>query len=162
MVRNLGELGPNLQKIVTRLLNNEDLLKLLYYTDKDPLRNPALTKEQISSEVFEKLIRVVPRVGAVTTANSFITLTVMGGRGNRENDQFRDIELRFEVFVPMTQWIIKDENLRPYCIIGEINKSIGGKTINNFGRITGGDFSLELLTDEMSCYSITYDITQYD
>ena len=36
MVRNLKELGPNLQKIVNRLQANQDLLKLLYYNDKDP------------------------------------------------------------------------------------------------------------------------------
>ena len=34
--RNLDELGVNLQKIVTRLQSNQNLLKLLYYTDKDP------------------------------------------------------------------------------------------------------------------------------
>ena len=70
MVRNLKELGPNLQKIVTRLQTNQTLLKLLYYTDKDPLSNPDLTKEQIKSEIFEKLIKVIPRVGPKETAKS--------------------------------------------------------------------------------------------
>jgi hypothetical protein len=36
-VRNLGEMGINLQKIIKRLLANQNLCKLLYYTDKDPL-----------------------------------------------------------------------------------------------------------------------------
>ena len=34
--RNLSDLGLNLQKIVTRLQSNQTLLKLLYYTGKDP------------------------------------------------------------------------------------------------------------------------------
>jgi hypothetical protein len=34
-VRNCGELGINLQKICSRLLANDDLLKLLYYTETD-------------------------------------------------------------------------------------------------------------------------------
>ena len=47
MVRDLKELGPNLQKIVTRLQSNQNLLKLLYYSDKDPLSHADLTQKQI-------------------------------------------------------------------------------------------------------------------
>jgi hypothetical protein len=46
-VRNCEELGQNLQKITSRLLSNQNLLKLLYYTDKDPYSQPDLTQEQI-------------------------------------------------------------------------------------------------------------------
>ena len=33
-VRNNAELGENLQKIVARLMANDNLVKYLYYTDK--------------------------------------------------------------------------------------------------------------------------------
>ena len=62
-VRNCAEIGENAQKIINRLLNNQDLIKLLYYNDKDPLSNPDLTKEQIKNEVYNKLIKVIPRIG---------------------------------------------------------------------------------------------------
>ena len=52
MVRNLEELGFNLQKIVARLQANQNLLKLLYYTDKDPYSKADLTSTQIKEEVF--------------------------------------------------------------------------------------------------------------
>nr|DAQ90169.1 MAG TPA: hypothetical protein [Bacteriophage sp.] len=35
--RYLQEMGPNLIKIMKRLLANQNLLRLLIYTDKDPL-----------------------------------------------------------------------------------------------------------------------------
>jgi hypothetical protein len=41
-IRNYGELGIILQKIMNRLLANQELLKLLYYTDKDPLNGEAI------------------------------------------------------------------------------------------------------------------------
>ena len=50
MIRNLREIGPYLQKIVTRLQSNQNLLKYLYYTDKDPLANQNLSKKQIQEE----------------------------------------------------------------------------------------------------------------
>ena len=119
MVRNLGELGINLQKIIRRLEANQNLLKLLYYTDKDPLNNPDLTSKQIAEEVYEKLIRVVPRVGATETANSIVAMTVMDGDLLAANDQFLSISIRLEVLVPLTQWLIKDSNLRPFAILSE-------------------------------------------
>lgn len=162
MVRNLEELGPNLQDIITRLQSNQNLLKLLYYTDKDPLSQPDLTKEQIQKEVFEKLIKVIPRVGPKETAKSLISLRIVRGRKNPENGEFRNISISIEVFVPLTQWFIKDSNLRPFCILGEIQKSLDGKRIDGLGKLSGGDFDLNFLTDEISCYETTYGIITYD
>ena len=162
MVRNLGELGINLQKIVTRLMSNQDLVKLLYYTGKDPLSEADLTDEQLSEEVFEKLIKVVPRVGPKETAKSLISLRVVNGLTNKQNAEFRDFTLGIEVFVPLTQWIIKNSSLRPFCIMGEIQKSLNGKNINGLGKIIGGDFSLNFLTEEISCYEMTFSIIDYE
>lgn len=161
-VRNLKELGPNLQKIVDRLQSNQKLLKLLYYTDKDPLAGADLTKEQIQNEVFGTLIKVVPRVGPKETAKSLISLRVVRGTINPKNNEFRDIYLGIEVFVPLTQWAIKDSNMRPFAIMGEIQESLNGKTINGMGKISGGDFDLNFLTEEISCYEMTFDFIEYD
>lgn len=162
MVRNLGELGINLQKIFTRLLSNQNLLKLLYYNDKDPLSKPDLTKEQIQNEVYDKLVKIVPRVGPKETANSLIALRVVQGSTMRDNDQFRNIVFAIEVFVPLTQWMIKDTNLRPFAIMGEIQNSLNGKVVNGLGKITGGDFSINFLTEEISCYEMEFGIVEYE
>ena len=162
MVRDLKELGPNLQKVVTRLQSNQDLLKLLYYTDKDPFSHPDLTSEQIQKEIFEKLIKIVPRVGPKETAQSLISIRVVDGLTNKGNSEFRNIGLGIEVFVPLTQWLIKDANLRPFCIMGEIQRSLNGKVINGIGKIEGGDFSLNFLTEEISCYEMTFEFVEYD
>ncbi len=162
MVRNLAELGINLQKIIKRLEANQRLLKLLYYTDKDPFSQPDLTSEQIQEEVYEKLIRVVPRVGATETANSIIAMTIMGGDLISQNNQFTKISIRFEVLVPLTQWLIKDSNLRPFAILSELQNSLNGKIIDGIGKIYSGDFELGFITDEMSCYQIVYTISIYD
>ena len=161
-VRNCAELGVNLQYIMRRLLANQDLLKLLYYTDKDPLANEDLTNEQIQNEVFEKLIKIVPRIGPKETAHSMITITVARGQGLTQNGEFRNIVIRVETFVPMTQWIIKETNLRPFAIMGEVQKSLDGKKIEGLGKMTGGDFALNFLSEEMTAYEQTFLITAYD
>lgn len=161
-IRNCGDIGLNTQQIVKRLFANQNLLKLLYYTDKDPLSNEDLTKDQIQNEVFEKLIKVIPRIGPKETAHSIITVTVQRGTGLAANGEFKNVWVKIEVFVPMTQWIIKNNNLRPFAIMGEIQNSLRGKKIEGLGKMQGGDFDLDFLSEEMTAYLMTFVITSYD
>lgn len=161
-VRNCTDIGVNAQYIVKRLLANQNLLKLLYYTDKDPLSHDDLTQEQIQDEIFEKLVKIVPRVGPKETAHSIIAIRIARARGLASNSEFKNVNISVEVFVPMTQWIIKDTNLRPFAIMGEVQKSLNGKKIEGLGKLTGGDFSLNFLTEEISAYEQTFVLTSYD
>ena len=161
-VRNCAELGVNLQYVVKRLLANQNFLKLLYYTDKDPLANEDLTNEQIQEEVFEKLVKIVPRVGPHETAHSVVAIRIARGQGLAANGEFRNVVISVETFVPLTQWIIKDTNLRPFAIMGEIQKSLNGKKIEGLGKMVGGDFALNFLTEEIGAYEQTFVITTYD
>lgn len=161
-IRNCTDLGVNAQLIVKRLLANQNLLKLLYYTDKDPLSHEDLTAEQIQDEVFEKLIKIVPRVGPKETAHSVVAIRIARGRGLITNKEFKNVNISIEIFVPMTQWIIKNTNLRPFAIMGEIQESLNGKKIEGLGKMVGGDFDLNFLTEEISAYEQTFVITSYD
>lgn len=161
-IRNCAEVGENLQKIVKRLLANDELIKLLYYTDKDPLSNVNLTDEQKQKEIFEKLIKVVPRVGPKENAKSIVVISVLKGSTNAENSEFRNIHIRVEVFVPLTQWLMKDSNLRPFAILGEVQKSLSGKTINGLGKMVGGDFEVNFFSEEISCYTQHFYLTTYE
>ena len=161
-VRNCADIGINAQYIVKRLMANQNLLKLLYYTDKDPLSHEDLTQEQIQNEIFEKLIKIVPRVGPKETAHSIIAVRIARGRGLVTNSEFKNVSISIEVFVPMTQWIIKDTNLRPFAIMGEIQKSLNNKKVEGLGKLVGGDFDLNFLTEEISAYEQTFVITSYD
>lgn len=161
-VRNCAEIGENCQKIMRRLLANDDLVKLLYYSDVDPWSQPNLTEEEKQEFVFNKLIKITPRVGPKETAQSIISIIVMNGVQNRENSEFRDIKISINVFVPLTQWFMKSSNLRPFAIMGEVQKSLNGKTINGLGKMTGGDFNLAFVSDENSCYSQDFMITTYE
>lgn len=161
-VRDLAEMGENLQKIFKRLQANQNLLKLLYYTDKDPLNQPDLTEEQIKKEVFEKLIKIVPRVGPKETAHSLVSLRVERGRPVSSNNEFENTAISVEIFTPLTQWLIKDESLRPFKIMGEIKKSLKDKTINGMGIMKYTGYDLNFLTDEISAYEMTFNIQVYD
>lgn len=161
-VRKLQEMGENLQTIVKRLTANQNLLKLLYYTDKDPFNNQDLDEETIKTKVFNKLIKIVPKLDPKETATSIISFRVVRGRKTSINGEFNNITINFEVFVPLTQWIIKDVSLRPFLIMSEIEKSLDGKTINGLGKMECMGFDINFLTTEISCYEMTFNIVTYD
>jgi hypothetical protein len=60
-VRNCEELGVNLQKITNRLLENKDLLKLLYYTDQDPLNEEKVIPDK--KAVLGDYLSIKPYLG---------------------------------------------------------------------------------------------------
>lgn len=161
-VRNCAELGENLKTIVKALCANQKLLKYLYYSDKDPLNHPDLDQIVIQKEIMNKLIRIIPKVGPKETAQSVLVIRVANGRKLSENKEFKLISLVVEIFVPLTQWIIKSDNLRPFLILGEIQKSLDGKTINGLGKLEGGNFDLNFITDEIVSYEMLFNITAYD
>ena len=161
-VRNCAELGKNLKTIVKALCANQKLLKYLYYSDKDPLNHPDLDQIVIQKEIMNKLIRIIPKVGPKETAQSVLVIRVANGRRLSENKEFKLISLVVEIFVPLTQWIIKSDNLRPFLILGEIQKSLDGKTINGLGKLEGGDFDLNFITDEIASYEMLFNVTAYD
>lgn len=164
VVRNCADIGINLQKITSRLMANDNLVNLLYYTGKDPLSSTPLTAVQKKDKIFEKLIKVVPRIDAEKKeqATSLVSIRVVRGRQNSENTEFKDMIIEIETFVPLTQWMIKDSNLRPFAIMGEIQKSLNGKTIDGLGRMVGGDFDLNFITEEIAGYVQMFYITSYE
>lgn len=161
-VRNCADIGINAQYIIKRLLANQNLLKLLYYTDKDPLSHDDLTQEQIQTEIFDKFVRIVPRIGPKETAHSIIVLRIARGRGLVSNKEFKNVMFSIETFVPQTQWVIKNTNLRPFAIMGEVQKSLNGKKIEGLGKISGGDFDLNFMSEEMTAYEQDFVLTSYD
>lgn len=161
-IKNCAEVGENMMRIVKRLMANQTLLKMLYYTDKDPLSQPDIPQDIIRNEIYQKLIKIVPILDPTETARSVISVVTRGGEKNEENDQFRDVWIRVEVYVPNTQWFIKSDNLRPFVIMGEIQKTLEGKSINGMGRIEGGDFALNFIADDVICYVQDYHLITYD
>ena len=161
-VRNCKDLGENAMRIMKRLLANQNLVKLLYYKDKDPLSQPDLTPQQIQDEIFNKLIKMIPRVGPKDDASSIVTIRFTRGKSNPKNNEFKDVTINIEVFVPLTQWFIKDTQLRPFAILGEIQNSLDNKTINGLGKMKGGDFDLNFLTEEICVYEQYFYLTSYD
>ena len=70
--------------IVDKMLNNENLKKLLYYPVKDAYAQPNLTQEQ-SLSLIHKNIRVIPKIQIDEEVESYVIITFDGFTTNANN-----------------------------------------------------------------------------
>lgn len=149
------EYGRDLIKISKKLLENQNLLKLLVNTDRSPLNHPDI-KDPLQ-EIFNHYIKVVPLLlNEDMTTKSKIVLFMEEGEPTIENPDHENIILLINIYCPFSEWLIDGDNLRPLAIQSEIRKSLQDKRLSGLGELTYKGFSLATLTEEMSCYSVRF------
>ena len=158
-VRNSRELGDNLFKIATQLLENARLRQLL----KNTGRNPFETEVQEKIELLHKNLLVVPLVDeADFDREGKIVILIPNGEKNGNNDEFKNIYFNVLIYTVLDTWVINDTSLRPFLIMSEVENSLKDKRINGIGKIKYLDFELELLTDKISCYKMEFEIEVFN
>jgi hypothetical protein len=152
-VNNSQELGKILVRIAKNLLSNQNLCRLLKYSDIDPL-SPA--KQQIEGiSILNKNIRIIPLVRQdEQNSESKIVLLFADGESYEENNSFSKVTMKIQIFCPLSEWIMVGETIRPFEIISEIKNSLSGKRINGLGVLSVKGFRLITLTEEMGCYEM--------
>jgi hypothetical protein len=46
-------------------------------------------------------VKIIPRVGPKETSHSIVSMRITRGRQNTENNEFKDVRINIEVFVPL-------------------------------------------------------------
>lgn len=160
------ETGKSLIKIGKKLLTNQNLLKLLVNTGKDPL-NPSVYPEEIDGyKLMHKNIKFVPllllkEINDDQKSDSKLVLFIEDGAINGLNSDNENLSLLINVYCPFNQWLIAGDNLRPFAIMSEVRQSIQDRRINGLGELKYVGFSLSSLTEEMGCYSMRFMINAF-
>lgn len=151
------EHGKNLIKITKKLLKNQNLCRLLVNTDLDPLNKNKHPEDINGMDLFQKNILVVPFLDSENqSTESKLVLYYSSGEVSNSNSDNENLSFIINVFCPFKEWRIAGDDLRPYAIMSEIRKSLQDKRINGLGEIRYEGFSLETLTEEMSCYTMEF------
>ena len=168
MVRNSVELGPILFKIAMHLAKNEKLCRYLVRTDQNPLddtiqRGDEKQNNIVPYDLLNDTILLVPEVNRENfTAASKVCLVLNNGIPNGDNTEFKTLSLSVIVYTPLRSWIINDLALRPFSIIGEIEKSLKGRRIESLGTIKYNGFNLVTVDDDISGYSMEFTLDVFN
>lgn len=146
--------------IITQLLKNERLKRLLKYTTPDCIKNATgkcgnLTEEE-SVELIGKQIRMVPRLALDETVLNYVIITFDNFSRNRKNPHFRDNTIEFSIVCHFDQWQIADGQLRPYRIAAEIDSMFDGTHLSGIGTLEFIGATQIQVNDEFAGISLIY------
>lgn len=160
-VRNSKEFGENLFKIANLLTTNSRLLRLLKYTDDNPL-DKELHEDVAPATALHNNVKIVPLVNESEETTESTVVVVFEEGGVMDNEEFKAIRFSIMVYTPLSKWILNDINLRPFLIMSEVEKSLKQKRVESVGTIKYHGFTLHTITDLMSCYRMEFSIDVYN
>lgn len=140
--------------ILNKILDNPRILRLLYYTSKDALDKPNLDDDQIL-ELLEKNIKIVPKIKVdkevinylVVSFNNFI---------ESSNPEFRDNVIEFDIICHLDNWQLKDFQLRPFKIAGELDSMFNKVKLTGIGLLEFLSAQEKVLSDEYAAICLKY------
>lgn len=145
----------DMEIITNKILKNERLKKLLYYTTKDALDKPNIG-EDASLELFGKNIKIVPKLYIDGSVLNYIIIDFDKFSPNLTNPKFRDNMITFIIVCHFNQWQLKGFQLRPLKIAAELDSMFDQKHLTGIGdlQFLGGD--LFSINDEFAGILLTY------
>ena len=145
----------DLALIINKLLNNQRLCKMLYYTQKDCLNAPDLTMEQ-KLTMINKQIKIVPKIDIDKDCPNYIIVTLDNFSPNASNSEFRDCTINFDILCHPDHWNLGNFQLRPHKLAGEIDAMLNNQKLTGIGEIhliTGSNL---VLNDDLMGMSLIY------
>ena len=141
--------------IVNMMLRNENLKKMLHYTTRDCLNQPKLTEDE-SLDLFGKNIKIIPKLQIDKEVLNYLIISFDNFTMNGSNPEFRDNIIEFDIICHFDQWQMKDFQLRPYKIAGEIDSMFNEKHLTGIGTLKFLGANQMILSDEFAGLCLMY------
>ena len=141
--------------IVSAMIKNERLKRLLHYTSRDALDRKNLTEDE-TLELFGKNIKIVPKLTVDKSVLNYIIISFDNFTPSG-NPEFRDNIIEFDIICHFDQWNLKDFALRPYKIAAEIDSMFNGKHLTGIGELNFLGANQIILTDEFAGLCLMYE-----
>lgn len=109
------DINNDIYRIMTVLNNNQELKRLLVYTDKKPLEN----KKDITKDLRDNQISRVPVLPYNEDEGSLIVISLIAGEMAPKSITMHS-SIAIDIFTPGNQWII-NEGIRPLMLAHVVN-----------------------------------------
>lgn len=145
----------DMKLIVDKIMENDRLKKMLFYTTKDCMKKPKLTEDE-TLNLFGKEIKIVPKITVDNSILNYIIINFDNFIGNMTNPEFRDNIIEFDIICHFDQWHLKDFELRPYKIAAEIDSMFNNQYLTGIGKLEFLGANQMILTDEYAGLCVMY------
>lgn len=127
-------LEKDFKLIISKIMKNQNLLKLLKYPVKEALSGPDLTQKEILG-MLGKEISIIPKLPIDPNLKSYIIIHFDDFEENEENPEFRDNRIDFDIICNFEVYDLGDFKLRPYKIAGELDSMFNKKHLTGIGQL---------------------------
>ena len=126
-------INKDMRLLIDKILSNDRLCKLLYYTSRDALDKEKLTDDQKLS-LFGKNLKIIPKLYVDKTTLNYIFIK-FDNFFESSNPEFRDNTIEFDIVCHFDQWQMQDFNLRPYRIAAELDSMLDNQKLTGIGLL---------------------------
>lgn len=151
-------LSKNTMVIVEEILKNEDLVKLLYYKDGDPLSGEAIG---YTGSLVNSKIHITPFAGKVPKTED-INLRVFFPKGRVKKRVVLGARVSFQIVTHNNLWKMRDKDgkqcLRPYEVMAELVETFEDKSIGTLGVINFVDFRYHHIEGQWGVYTLEAEV----
>lgn len=158
VIKNYKQLSGILKQISLRLLDNQNLCKLVYYDDINPLSHADIADTKI---LFDNQILFKPQAYIQNVTKAKLILLFPSCLKDLSNLEIMELPIDVYVSVPFSTWVIEGDDLRTFMIMSEIESSLDSKEIGGIGRLQSLGFTLYLNTEELAVYKMEFKINVF-
>lgn len=145
--------------IINKILANKNVLRLLYYTSPDCLewgRDKDLTSAQIKDLFESKQISNIPKVTIDKDKKTYLRVTFDSFTPNATNTFYRDHIVEIKIICHFNDWDLKDFELRPYRIAGEIDSMLDQQKLTGIGELNFLSADQDIYDEEYGGITLRY------
>lgn len=127
--------------IMRKILGNQNVLRLLYYTNPDCLdrtKYPDVTTAQVQEMITNEQILTVPKVkiDQGDIKRNYLRVTFDSFTPNNTNTFYRDHVVEVRIICHFDTWNLLDFDQRPYRLAGEIDAMLADQRLTGIGLLT--------------------------
>lgn len=145
--------------IIEKIISNKKVLRLLYYTSPDCLewgREKDLTPQQIKELFASKQISNVPKILNDKHKRTYLRIGFDDFVPNATNTFYRDHIVEIRIVCHFSDWDLKDFELRPYRIAGEIDSMLDRQHLTGIGELNFLSATQDIYDEEYGGVTLRY------
>ena len=159
--RRFSVMGTNAFSMANKLMQNQNLCRLLKYQVRDPFEDKYEDVDGIL--LLNKQIMITPKIwDEDTEKTSYIVALFNNFVTNMINPDFKIDNLSFDVACPYDEWVLDGQSLRPYLIMEEIDKMFNGAQMAGIGTLEFVRADRNVFTSQIGGYTMQYRINEFN
>ena len=160
--RRFAVMGTNAFNMANKLMQNQNLCRLLKYQVRDPFDDKKY--EDVDGVLLlNKQIMITPKIWDESTEKtSYIVVLFDSFVINIMNPDYKIDTISFDVACPYDEWVLNGHSLRPYLIMEEIDNMFNGAQMAGIGTLEFVRADRNVFTSQIGGYTMQYRINEFN